>query len=144
MPTDRCPRVNYTSGVFSCSCCGTPLFYATTKYDAQTGWPAFHSPAYTENATNVSTVCTPGGTEVVCSKCGAHLGDYFADDDHYCIDGVCLLPPGSKDACPVGSPGRAPSEQDAWRALRSMLREKGSASLQAALDHHADGHHGSR
>ena len=34
-PTDRCPLVNYTDGVFRCGCCGRPLFFAKNKYDAQ-------------------------------------------------------------------------------------------------------------
>lgn len=104
VPTNRCPLVNYTEGVFTCSCCGQPLFYAKSKYDAQTGWPAFHSPPVFDKKANTSNVCNPAGqdTEVVCSTCGAHLGDYFTDDDHFCIDGVCLHPPGSKEACPPG------------------------------------------
>ena len=107
-PTNRCPSNNYT-GVFACSCCGAPLFDAATKYDAQTGWPAFHSPALMlANNSTVSAACTPpnGYTEVVCATCGAHLGDYFEEDDHYCVDGVCINPPGAHGGCPVG-PGHA-------------------------------------
>ena len=101
-PTDRCPDVNYTKGSFRCSCCGTSLFYAKNKYDAMTGWPAFHGEPVKNITTNSSNVCTPGGTEVVCSVCGAHLGDYFDDQDHFCIDGVCLMPPNSSEVCPPG------------------------------------------
>jgi peptide-methionine (R)-S-oxide reductase len=86
-----------------CGCCGKPLFFAKSKYDAQTGWPAFHSPAVTNVTTNTSNVCSPGGTEVVCSHCGAHLGDYFPEDDHFCIDGVCTIPPESNKVCPPGT-----------------------------------------
>jgi len=44
--------------------------------------------------------------EVSCARCGIHLGDYFDDDDsgqdHYCIDGVCMIPPGGEEGktCP--------------------------------------------
>ena len=45
---------------------------------------------------------TPSGSEVVCSKCGSHLGDYFPSGsvepfEYYCIDGVCMLPPGAEE-----------------------------------------------
>lgn len=136
-PTNRCPAVNYTDGVFSCSCCGAPLFYAVNKYDAQTGWPAFHGVPVrgggAMKASNASNVCAPGGgmgTEVVCATCGAHLGDYFDDDDHFCIDGVCLVPPGSSAPCPAGPGGNraaAVKAPQAWGTLRKMLEAKGGA-----------------
>jgi peptide methionine sulfoxide reductase MsrB len=72
------------SGVFRCACCGAPLFYAKAKFEPPgDGWPAFHSNgSWVANGTwaknGSSTVCTPGGTEVVCSNCGSHLGDFFA------------------------------------------------------------------
>eukprot|EP01079_Euglenida_sp_SAG-EU17-18_P002916 gene2916-3501_t len=112
VPTNRCPRVNYTEGVFSCSCCGqlhghacptSPRarntntvnlhLLACTAVD-HTGWPAFHSPpvANKNNASDYN-ICNPvdQDTEVVCTKCGAHLGDYFSDDDHYCVPPVLPL-----------------------------------------------------
>ena len=104
-PTNRCASNNYTEGeIFTCSCCGAPLFSATTKYDAQTGWPAFHSPALTLNGSEASAACVleDGASEVVCATCGAHLGDYFDEDDHFCLDGVCLNPPGKTGGCPPG------------------------------------------
>jgi hypothetical protein len=82
-------------------------------------WPSFHSPPI--NGTDgLPNVChrgepTPGVAnrnatvdlglgatgEVGCARCGAHLGDFFnsADmgTDHYCINGVCLIPPAGKD-----------------------------------------------
>ena len=107
-PTNRCSSNNYSrEGVFSCSCCGAPLFAVATKYDAQTGWPAFHSPALTLENSTASAACSPpnGFTEVVCATCGAHLGDYFEQDDHFCVDGVCINPPGAHGGCPVGAGG---------------------------------------
>jgi peptide-methionine (R)-S-oxide reductase len=142
-PQYRCPRVNYTDGVFRCACCGAPLFYAVAKFQPQgDGWPAFHG----ENATigkdgKKLGVCSPGGTEVVCQSCGSHLGDYFAagvqgDYSYYCIDGVCLLPPDAKPGhvCKPGPP-LAPSKADAYKALRHMMRDRGAAAVHAH-DHH--------
>lgn len=80
-PINRCLpfRWNDTKpGVFTCGCCGQPLFTTDHIYDAGTGWPAF-------NATVKDAVCVVSpGTESRCSKCGAHLGDFFPPL-HYCI-----------------------------------------------------------
>ena len=87
-PESRCLPWSWPSaGVFRCGCCGHALFNASDTYDAGTGWPSFH------NALPGGT-CQPSstGTEIVCAKCGAHLGD-FLGKAHYCIDGVCLTPP---------------------------------------------------
>ena len=136
-PAYRCPRVNYKEGVFRCACCGAPLFYATAKFQPQgDGWPAFHG-----NGSNVNgTVCSPGGTEVVCSKCGSHLGDYFAAGvqssySYYCIDGVCLLPPGAPagKVCEPAPESPSPSKADAYKALRAMMREQGSTAVVGAM-----------
>jgi peptide methionine sulfoxide reductase MsrB len=117
-------------------------FDAPAKFQPQgDGWPAFHG-----NSSNVnSTVCTPGGTEVVCSKCGSHLGDYFAAGvqssySYYCIDGVCLLPPGA-EAGKVCEPAPAlptPSKAEAYSALRALMREKGAAAVLGQIDNHDD------
>ena len=142
-PAYRCPRVNYTDGVFRCACCGAPLFYATSKFQpAGDGWPAFHgngswldlNGTYTQKGT--STVCTPGGTEVVCSRCGTHLGDYFpagvmGSYSYYCIDGVCLLPPSSMpgQVCEPAAIGPAPSKVEAYKVLREMMRINSAANV---------------
>ena len=69
----------YADGVFRCACCGAHLFYAVSKFERNDdGWPAFHANgAVITNGT--SSVCNPRRNETVCSNCGAHLGDYFAD-----------------------------------------------------------------
>ena len=122
-PTNRCPSNKY-EGIFTCSCCGAPLFAAATKYDAQTGWPAFHSPALTLKNSTASAACSPpnGYTEVVCATCGAHLGDYFQEDDHFCVDGVCISPPGARGGCPVG-PGHAHAHAHAHARPRASELE---------------------
>ena len=96
-PVNRCGGL-YDDGAFRCACCGQPLFLAIGKFmPAGDGWPAFRG-----NSTINNNVCTPHGTEVVCSKCGSHLGDYFragtvTEFEYYCIDGVCMLPPGADE-----------------------------------------------
>ena len=149
-PNYRCPRVNYTEGVFRCACCGAPLFYAIAKFQPEgDGWPAFHG----QNATiarNFSKlgVCSPGGTEVVCEKCGTHLGDYFAPGalgqgySYYCIDGVCLLPPDAQPGkvCEPAATAPVPSKAAAYTALRYMMREQGVAAVAAKLAQRAQSH----
>jgi len=138
-PNSRCPGNNYTTGEFRCACCGAPLFHGAHKIlPAGDGWPAFDGNAsWVSNGTyapaGTSTVCTPptGGTEVVCASCGSHLGDYFAAGvlspyAYYCIDGVCLLPPGAPagHVCEPAGPGKQQSATkiEADKALRASLQ----------------------
>ena len=89
-PENRCLPWSWPhAGEFRCGCCGHPLFNASDAYDAGTGWPSFRKalPGGTCQPSAAS-----GGTEIVCAKCGAHLGDYLPPA-HFCVDGVCLLPP---------------------------------------------------
>ena len=67
-------------GVYHCRCCGEALFMSDSKFDAGCGWPSFFRPADAEVVEEASDH-THGmtRTEIMCKKCGSHLGHVFED-----------------------------------------------------------------
>ena len=82
-------------GTFACAGCALPLFSSTTKFESGTGWPSFFRPLPHAVAERSDHSFLMDRTEVLCRRCGGHLGHVFPDGPkptglRYCMNGLAL------------------------------------------------------
>lgn len=87
---------NKEKGVYYCAGCGTPLFDSKSKFKSGSGWPSFSTPITESNINEAQdNSFNMRRTEVLCSKCGGHLGHVFNDGPkptglRYCMNSISL------------------------------------------------------
>jgi peptide-methionine (R)-S-oxide reductase len=87
---------NKEKGIYICAGCGNGLFSSDTKYESGTGWPSFWAPISKNNIEQKTDKrLGMNRTEVLCSRCGGHLGHIFDDGpqptgQRFCINSTAL------------------------------------------------------
>ena len=87
---------NHRDGVYTCVCCGLPLFTSAHKFNSMSGWPSFFQPIATENVkTHTDRSHGMVRVEILCARCDAHLGHVFSDGpkptgDRHCVNSESL------------------------------------------------------
>lgn len=101
---------NHLDGVYSCICCGLPLFTSAHKFDSGSGWPSFFQPIAEENVkTHRDISHGMVRTEILCARCDCHLGHVFDDGplptrQRHCVNSESLIFTEMKDVASLADP----------------------------------------
>jgi peptide-methionine (R)-S-oxide reductase len=97
---------NKREGTYTCRLCGLPLFRSSAKFESGTGWPSFFAPFDPDHVREIrDTSYGMVRTEIVCARCGSHLGHVFPDGppptgERHCLNSVSLAFVGQGEALP--------------------------------------------
>jgi methionine-R-sulfoxide reductase len=106
---------NKRQGVYTCICCGLPLFASSSKFNSGTGWPSFFQPVADENvATAVDRSHGMVRSEILCARCDCHLGHVFEDGPaptglRHCVNSESLVFTDDKDLARLADPAAEPA-----------------------------------
>jgi methionine-R-sulfoxide reductase len=106
---------NKRSGVYTCICCGLPLFASNAKFESGTGWPSFFAPVAEENVvTHDDRTYGMVRTEILCARCDGHLGHVFPDGPRpsglrFCVNSESLAFTDQTDFASLADPVAASS-----------------------------------
>ena len=101
---------NKRTGVYTCICCGLPLFASGSKFNSGTGWPSFFQPVAAENVVNApDTSHEIYRVEILCARCDCHLGHVFEDGPRptglrYCVNSESLAFTDEADVAKLADP----------------------------------------
>jgi methionine-R-sulfoxide reductase len=107
---------NKREGVYSCVCCRLPLFSSNSKFSSGTGWPSFFQPIAEENVkTHEDRNYGMSRTEILCSRCDAHLGHVFEDGPpptglRFCVNSESLFFTEAPDLAKLADPAAERAE----------------------------------
>jgi methionine-R-sulfoxide reductase len=100
---------NKKDGVYACVCCSLPLFSSSSKFNSGTGWPSFFQPVAPENVVTEEDRSYGMRVEILCTRCGCHLGHVFEDGPkptglRFCVNSESLAFVDRKDLATLADP----------------------------------------
>ncbi len=129
----RYATAHYRTGSFLCICCGAELFRAQHKFDSGTGWPSFYRPA-TDMALQraIDDSGLEERMEVMCRRCGAHLGHVFDDGPpptglRFCINSIAITYKRPGDPAPTSASAKTATSTTSSSSAKSKAKSKAKA-----------------